>query len=63
MYSILNKGEIHMCKDENCNRFCGCCLFGLPDDLDHETLEVIYWCGLHHFETSFNSTCSDFKGV
>ena len=41
---------------------CSCeyCAHCEPDEIDYETLDVIFWCSLHCFSTFGSSTCSEF---
>lgn len=39
---------------------CSNCAHASPDDICPETLDVIFWCTCHCFETFGSSTCSEF---
>ena len=40
---------------------CFSCKYCEPDDVDPETLDVIFWCNLQHKEVNPISCCFDFK--
>lgn len=39
---------------------CSNCVHSEPDNICHETLNVIYYCSCHNIETSSNFVCDKF---